>query len=105
MRSLLRKLERRLVAQRAELAVSPPVRELVSRWSEALSQNRPTPDTLEYMSYLIGQKICRITVPFALHYLDACRGKGVLPDEERLIDLLVHGPPPDPFVRRGSRRS
>ena len=40
MRHLVRRLERELVAERTELAVLPPVNDLLSRWEEALCQNR-----------------------------------------------------------------
>ncbi len=98
MRNLLRKLERELAAERTELAVLPPVNELLSRWEEALCQNRATPDTLSFALRSIKPGFCLTTVPRALNYLDTCRGKTVLPNKETLVDILVHGSLGNPFT-------
>ncbi len=98
MRHLLRRLERGLVAERTELAVLPPVNDLLSRWEEALCQNRATPDTLSFALRSIKPGFCLTTVPRALNFLDTCSGRRVLPNKEALVDILVYGSVGNPFT-------
>ena len=99
MRNLLRRLERELIAERTELAVLPPVNDLLSRWEEALCQNRATPDTLSFALRSIKPWFCLTTVPRALNYLDRHRSSRSLPNKELLVDILVYGAPANPFSR------
>ncbi len=61
MRHLLRSLEKKLVVERTELAVVPLVHDLLSRWRDALSNDRPAPDVLDFVVRLIESGYCLTT--------------------------------------------
>ncbi len=89
MRHLLRSLEKKLVVERTELAVVPRVYDLLSHWEDALSDDRPTPDVLDFVAGLIRSGYCRTTGSKAVAYLDECRWTGSLPNEGRLLRILM----------------
>ena len=86
---LLRSLEKRLVVERTELAVVPLVHDLLSDWEEGLSHDRPTPDPLDFVVRLVRSGFCFTTGSKAFAYLDRCHWKGSLPDEGRLLRILM----------------
>ena len=61
MRHLLRSLEKKLVAERTEIAVVPLVHDLLSRWEDALSDDHPAPDVLDFVAGLIRSGYCLTT--------------------------------------------
>ena len=89
MRHLLRSLEKRLVMERTEIAVVPLVHDLLSRWEDALSDDRPAPDVLDFVARLIQSGFCLTTGSKAFTYLDECRRKGSLPNDGRLLRILM----------------
>ena len=89
MTRLLRSLEKRLVVERTELAVVPLVHDLLSRWEDALGNDRPAPDVLDFVACLIRSGYCLTTGSKAFTYLDRYRLKGTLPDEGRLLQILM----------------
>ncbi len=95
MRHLLRSLEKRLVVERTEITVIPLVRDLLSRWEDAISGNRPAPDVLDFVVRLIRSGYCLATGSRAFTYLDECRRKGSLPGEGRLLQILMPWYVPD----------
>ena len=86
---LLRSLEKKLVVERTEIAVVPLVHDLLARWEDALSHDRPAPDILDFVVCLIRSGYCLTTGSKAFTYLDRCRRKGSLPDEGRLLQILM----------------
>ena len=101
MRRLLRSLEKKLVVERTELAVVPRVNDLLSRWEDAPSHDRPAPDPLDFVASLIRSGFCLTAGPKAFAYLDECRRGNSLPDRRRLLQVLMPGlalsPCPDPL--------
>ena len=95
MRRLLRSLEKKLVVERTELAVIPVVHDLLARWEDALSDNRPTPDVLDFVAGLIESGFCLTTGSKAFSYLDEFRRTGSLPDKGRLLRILMPWYVPD----------
>ena len=95
MRHLLRSLEKRLVVERTELAVVPLVHDLLSRCEDALSDDRPAPDVLDFVVGLIKSGFCLTTSSKAFTYLDECRRTSSLPDEGRLLQILMPWYVPD----------
>ncbi len=95
MRHLLRSLEKRLVVERTEIAVVPLVHDLLSRWEDAISHDRPAPDVLDFVVRLIESGYCLATGSRAFTYLDECRRKGSPPDEGRLLRILMPWYVPD----------
>ena len=98
MRRLLRSLEKKLVVERTELAVVPLVHDLLSRWEDALSDDRQTPDVLDFVAGLIESGFCLTTGSKAFSYLDRCQGKGSLPDKGRLLQILMPWYVPDSLM-------
>ena len=86
---LLRSLEKRLVVERTELAVVPLVHDLLSRWEDAVTDNRPAPDVLDFVVRLIESGFCLTTGSKAITYLDRCRWTNSLPEEGRLLQILM----------------
>ncbi len=95
MRRLLRSLEKKLVVERTELAVVPLVHDLLSRWADALSDDRPAPGVLDFVIGLIQSGYCLTTGSKALTYLDTYRRINSLPDEGRLLRILMPWYVPD----------
>ncbi len=95
MRRLLRSLEKKLVRERTEIAVVPLVHDLLSRWEDALSQDRAAPDVLDFVARLIRSGYCLTTGTRAFTYLDECRRTSSLPDERRLLRILMPWYVPD----------
>ncbi len=92
---LLRSLEKKLVVERTEITVVPLVHDLLARWEDALSNDRPAPDVLDFVARLIRSGYCLATGSRAFTYLDECRRKGTLPDEGRLLQILMPWYVPD----------
>ena len=95
MKHLLRSLEKKLVAERTELAVVPLVHDLLSRWEDALGNDRPAPDVLDFVVRLIESGYCLATGSKAFTYLDECRRISSLPDKARLLRTLMPWYVPD----------
>ena len=95
MRRLLRSLEKKLVVERTEIAVVPLVHDLLSRWEDALTHDRPTPDLLDFVAGLIKSGYCLTTGSKAFTYLDECRWTSSLPDKGRLLRILMPWYVPD----------
>ena len=98
MRRLLRSLEKKLVVERTEIAVVPLVHDLLSRWEDALTHDRPTPDVLDFVACLIRSGFCLTTGSKAFTYLDECRRISSLPDEGRLLGILMPWYVPDSLI-------
>ena len=89
MRRLLRSLEKKLVVERTEIAVVPLAHDLLSRWEDALTDDRPAPDVLDFVARLIRSGYCLTMGSKAFAYLDRCQRKGALPDEGWLLQILM----------------
>ena len=94
MRRLLRTLEKKLVVERTELAVIPRVNDLLSDWEDALDEDRPTPDPLDFVTRLIRSGFCLTTGSRCFAYLDRCQRANSLPERDRLLRLLMPGNAP-----------
>ena len=87
----LRSLERRLVRERAEIAVSEVVDRFLLRWDHALTGGSSPPDPLVLFKALVEAGFYWPTTHGALQYLDQCRHVASLPDRHRLLWILLPG--------------
>ena len=59
------------------------------RKEDALSDDRPTPDVLDFIAGLIRSGFCLTTGSKAFAYLDECQRTSSLPDKGRLLRILM----------------
>lgn len=85
----LRSLERRLVRERAELAVSEVADRFLLRWDHALTGGSSPPDPLVLFKALVDAGFYWPTTHGALRYLDHCQHRDSLPDRHRLLRILL----------------
>jgi len=88
-RARLRSLEKRLVTERAESQVGVLVNTLVLRWDMAVLEGKPTPDPIEFIRELIFAGFYLRTNSAAIQYLEKCRHDRKVPDERRLVQILL----------------
>ena len=89
MMARLRALERKLVRERAELAVIERVNDLAGRWRDALDQDGPMPGVLDFARGLVRAGFSLPTIPRAIQYLTEFRLGDSLPDRGRLLQTLL----------------
>ncbi len=89
MMARVRALERKFVRERAELATMAQVNELAGQWSDALDEDRPTPDVLDFAHSIARAGFCLPFIPRAINYLDGCLRSKSLPDRGRLLQMLL----------------
>ena len=85
----LRRLERKLVSERTEVAVRMHVDRLLDSWTCAVRQDRPTPNPLDFVHGLLRDGVTTPSGPGAINYLDECRYINELPDPDRLLRILL----------------
>ena len=89
MNQTLRNLERRLVFERARLALVAGVDDLVSRWECAAHAGHPPIDPTILVHDLMVSTFYVPTTHRALLYLEKCHRKKSLPDRNELIHILL----------------
>ena len=86
----LRALEKKLVRERAELAVTEHVNKLANEWEDAVENDRPPPGALDFAQDLtVNGFYLPTTLPRAINYLAECYYRKCLPDPRRLIQTLL----------------
>ena len=85
----LRRLERALVSERAELVVRSIVADLVLRWDIARRNDAATPEATSFIRDLIDDGLLLSSGPKALNYIDLCGRDGSTPDPDRLMRILL----------------
>ncbi len=85
----LRRLERALVSERAELAVDAAVDELLMRWTNDRPEGTSLSEAVEFVRGLIFEGFLLPTGPIASNYLEKCRREGSTPDPDRLKRILL----------------
>ncbi len=89
MMSRLRALERKLIRELAELAVTERVNDLAGRWRDAIDEDRPTPGVLDFARDIVRAGFLLPTIPRAINYLAECYVGKSLPDPGRLFRILL----------------
>ncbi len=93
----LRALERKLVHELAELAVTEQVEDLTDRWQDAVEHDRTPPGGLDFARDVARAGFPLPTLPRAINYLAECFYGKSLPDPRRLFRILLpwcaHPPP------------
>ena len=90
----LRRLERVLVRERAEIVIGDLLDALLARWYRALEEGRPTPPASDFPRSVVEAGFYVHSFPVVVNYLEDCARKRVLPDEALLLRLLL--PPSTP---------
>lgn len=85
----LRRLERKLVFERAETAVPELVDDLIARWYRALEDGTPPPNPIDAIGHIIRSGFYLPRSARATDYLDDCHRQGILPDRHRLLLILL----------------
>lgn len=85
----LRRLERALVFERAELEVDAAVDDLVIRWTNARREGTSVSEATDFVRGLILKGVLLPTGPIAANYLEQCRWEGSTPDPDRLTKILL----------------
>ena len=89
MMARLRALERKLVRERADLAVTEHANKLAGEWSDAIDQDRTPPGALDFARDLTLNGFYLPTIPRAIRYLTECYLGKFLPDTRLLIQTLL----------------
>ena len=85
----LRALERKLIHELAELAVTEQVEDLTGRWSDAIEEDRTPPGALDFARDVVRAGFPLPTLPRAINYLSECYYGKSLPDPRRLFQILL----------------
>ena len=86
----LRALEKKLVRERAELAVTEHVNKLANEWEDAVENDRTPPGALDFARDLTVKSFyLPATLPRAINYLSECYYGKTLPDPGRLFRILL----------------
>ena len=89
MKSTLRKIERALVFERAEVVVQTTVDELLGLWEQANRRGVQPPDALDFILRIMSSGFYLPSHARAISYLDRCSSQGELPDRRRLMRILL----------------
>ncbi len=85
----LRRLERALVFERAELVVDAAIADLLIRWTNDRPEGTLVSEPTEFVRRLIFEGVLLPTGPIATNYLEKCRREGSTPDPDRLMRILL----------------
>ena len=85
----LRALERKLIHELAEYVVTEQVDDFTDRWREAVEEDRPAPETLDFVRDMTRAGFPLPTIPGALNYLAECWHNKSMPDPARLFQILL----------------
>ena len=87
--SILRRLERALVRERAYITVYSHVDDLLARWYAAVERDRPLPNTHQFAIDMIKDGLYLPTLAGLHNYLDACKRDGKIPNRSTLVWVLL----------------
>lgn len=88
-RARLRALERKLVLERAEVCLEGMVNNLVIQWNIAKQMGWPLTEPIDFIRNTIEQGFFFRRNLKALSYLEECKRENTLPDQRRLIQILL----------------
>ena len=89
MRSTLRKLQRRLVLERAQVECTRLTGELIQHWTWAHANGQPLPDPREFIRRVILSGFYLPSGAQATSYLYDCIHDCRIPEEDRLLSILL----------------
>ena len=89
MMARLRALERKLVHELAELAVTEHANKLANEWQDAVENDRTPPGALDFARDIVRAGFLLPTLPRAINYLAECYYGKSLPDPGRLFRILL----------------
>ena len=89
MMSILRRLERALVRERAYIGVHSHVHDLLERWYAAVDRDQPLPYIDRFAIDMTKDGLYLPTFAGLHNYLDACQHDGKIPDRSTLVRVLL----------------
>jgi hypothetical protein len=91
MLATIRRLERYLVCQLAQVTLEPLVEDYLERWQIALDNRRMLPDPIEFAQTISDNGVPILAFTPLHAYLMGCADDWRLPDPDRIIATIVHG--------------
>ncbi len=85
----LRALEKIFARELTELAVTEEAEKLADEWRDALENDRPVPDALDFVQRIVRSGFGLSTFARAIGYLDRCFGNRSPLDPGRLLQTLL----------------
>ena len=96
MRARIRRLERLLAREIAQIKVEPVVEKLVSEWPDPEDpetdfqvESKDAPDGLELLARLTAARVFLPSVNGAINYLDQCRPNRTRPRVKHIMNRLL----------------
>ena len=89
MNSQLRRMERRLTLERAQVQCAQLTGQLIERWTWAAANGQPLPDPLQFIRRVTLSGFYLPSGAQAANYLDDCRRDCRIPEESRLLRILL----------------
>lgn len=85
----LKSLERRLVLERAHIALQRVVDDFLDVWQHAIDRGCAPPSSLEFTRAMIDAGIYLLSAPVGIEYIESCHRSRSTPDRERLLKVLL----------------
>ena len=99
MKAALRALERALILERTELALTNALKELMDKWDPPDVERGPKPSSFDLLDALHRSRVPSLpAVPRAMNYIDQCASQGAPPDMARIFRTLLPEAPVPAFL-------
>ena len=99
MKTALRALERALILERTELALTNALEEIMDKWDPPDVERGPEPSSYDLLHALRRSRVPSLpAVPRAMSYIDQCRYQGAAPDMARIFRTLLPEAPVPAFL-------
>ena len=95
----LKPLERELILERTEIALTKALEELMDRWGRDSMDGGPRPSSMHLLDALRRSGVPVLTAaPRAMNYVDQCAAQGATPDMARIFRILLPEAPVPAFL-------
>ena len=90
MRAAVKALERALILERTEVALTNALEELMGQWDRPFVDGEPRPSSLHLIDALRRSEVVTLpALPRAMNYVDQCAAQGATPDMARIFRTLL----------------
>ena len=99
MKSSFKALERELILERTEIALTDALGQLMEKWEHAGSDKDSRPSAFDLIDALHRNGVATLqSLPRAMNYVDQCAAQGAAPDMARIFRILLPEAPVPPFL-------
>ena len=99
MKSSFKALERELILERTEIALTNALEHLMDKWERAGPDQDSRPSALDLIDALRRNGVTTLqSLPRAMNYVDQCAAQGAAPDMARVFRTLLPEAPVPPFL-------